>query len=191
MERSYLRSLPAWTPQVYLLHQRIADLEGYVSVNTNRYSLPEDFIGRRLEVRETRETIEIFEGPRLVAKHERIVDPIGHRSTLPEHRRPRVTRHTKMLLEEKTLLARAPEIAGYVVELKKHGHGRGTLALRRLRRMVDDYPREPVVAAIRTALHYGLFDLERLERMVLRGIAQEYFDLDGCHSPEGDDDAER
>jgi hypothetical protein len=192
MELSYLRSLPSWTPQVYLLHQRLADLEGYVSVNTNRYSLPEDFIGRRLEVRETRETIEIYEGPRLVAKHERVVDPVGHRSTLPEHRRSRVPgiRRTEVLLEEKTLLARAPEIAGYVVELKKRGYGRGTLALRRLRRMVDDYPREPVVAAVRTALHYGLFDLERLERMVLRGIAQEYFELGGSRSPEGDDDAE-
>lgn len=192
MEQSRLHPLPLWEPQAYLLHQRLADLEGYVSVNTNRYSVPEDCIGRRLEVRETRDAIEIYEGPRAIAKHERVVDPVGHRSTLPEHRRPRLpgSKKTEVLLEEKGLLARAPEIADYIMELKKRGHGRGTLALRRLRRMVDDYPREPVVAAVRTALHYGLFDLERLERMVLRGIAREYFELGGPRSPGGDDDEE-
>ena len=192
MEQSRLHPLPLWAPPVHLLHQRLADLEGYVSVRTNRYSVPDDCIGRRLEVRETRNAIEIYEGPRAIAKHERVIDPVGHRNTLPEHRRPRVPgiKRKEVLLEEQGLLARAPEIADYIVELKKRGYGRGTLSLRRLRRMVDDYPRESVVAAVRTALHYGLFDLERLERMVLRGIAREYFKLGGPRSPGGDDDAE-
>ena len=47
---------------------------------------------------------------------------------------------------------------------------------------------EPVLQAIRTAQHYGLYDLERLERMVLRRIAHDYFvlpeDIDG-EGPEG------
>ena len=49
--------------------------------------------------------------------------------------------------------------------------------------MVKDYPRKPLVQAVETALHYGLYDLERLERMVLKNIAHDYFAL-------GDDDAE-
>lgn len=69
----------------------------------------------------------------------------------------------------------APELSGYVAGLKQSAGGRGTLALRRLLQMVREYPREPVVAAVTTALHYGLYDLERLETMILRRIARDYF----------------
>jgi DNA replication protein DnaC len=43
--------------------------------------------------------------------------------------------------------------------------------------MAREYPREPLLAALQTAAHYGLYDLGRLERMVLGGIATDYFQL--------------
>jgi hypothetical protein len=52
---------------------------------------------------------------------------------------------------------------------------------------VRDYPRQPVLQAIHTAQHYGLYDLERLERMVLRQIAQNYFVLPEDVGGEGPD----
>jgi hypothetical protein len=55
----HLKPLPAWIPEVYRLHQRIVDQESYVSLHCNRYSVPAAFIGRRVEVRETRDKIEI------------------------------------------------------------------------------------------------------------------------------------
>jgi len=70
-----------------------------------------------------------------------------------------------------------PAIASYVVALKKHASGRGTLVLRRLLKMVRDYPREPLLTAVTRAEQYGLFDLDRLERMVLKQIATDYFVL--------------
>jgi hypothetical protein len=84
------------------------------------------------------------------------------------------------------LLKRAPEIAGYVTELKKKGRKPTILALRQLLRMVREYPREPLLAAIDRAAHYGLFDLGRVERMVLRNIADVYFQLPT--SKKGDDE---
>ena len=185
-ELQHLKPLPMWVPQVYLLHQRIVDLEGYVSVHANRYSVPEPFIGRWVEVRETRNAIEVYEGPRLVATHARLADALGQRVTLAEHRRPRGHGHKRRepVFEEAALLAKVPELALYVGELKRRSAGRGTLALRRLLRMVNEYPREPLVSAVRTAHEYGLYDLERLERLVLRRIGRDYFNL------RGDDDAE-
>ena len=44
--------------------------------------------------------------------------------------------------------------------------------------MVRDYPRTPLLAAVREATHYGLYDLDRLERMILRRIARDYFLLE-------------
>jgi hypothetical protein len=50
--------------------------------------------------------------------------------------------------------------------------------LRHLKRILRDYPRQPVVAAIEEAARYGLYDLDRLERMILRRVAHDYFSLD-------------
>ena len=56
-----------------------------------------------------------------------------------------------------------------------------TLALRQLLRLVREYPREPLLGAVREAGRYGLYDLDRLERMILRRVTREYFLLDGGH----------
>lgn len=179
-ERPQLRPLPLWVPEVYVLHHRMVDTEGYVTVNTNRYSVPARLLGRRVEVRETAERIEVYEGPRRVADHARRIDPTGQRVSLPEHRPPRgeAPKRRDPLPEETALLETVPEIGDYVATVKRRASGRGTVALRQLLQMVRDYPREPLLRAVRTAAHYGLHDLERVERMVLREIAGAYFELD-------------
>ena len=45
------------------------------------------------------------------------------------------------------------------------------LALRQLLRMLREYPREPFLGAIAEAAQYGLYDLDRVERMILRRVA--------------------
>jgi hypothetical protein len=64
-----------------------------------------------------------------------------------------------------------------MTDLKKRSAGRGTLALRELRRLLEEYPREPLMKALREAALYGLYDLERVERMVLRNVRSEFFRL--------------
>jgi len=177
VEQGHLKLLPAWLPPVYLLHDRIVDVEGFVTVNTHRYSAPPSLIGRRMEVRETWERIEVFDGPRRVASHRREIEPFGSRSLLPEHRVPRGEKPSRRepAVEETTILKMAPELVDYVTGLKRSTAGRGTLVLRRLLQMVREYPRQPLLTAVHTASHYGLYDLERLEEMVLRRIAKDYF----------------
>ncbi len=181
VEHPALRRLPRWVPEPYLLHQRLVDVEGYVILHTNHYSVPSTLIGRRLEVRETPDRVVIYEGPREITAHAREVEP-GHRYVFrPEHRPPRGQggkgHDREPFPEEKTLLRLLPEIEAYVGALKRCGKLQTTLALRQLVRMAREYPREPLLAAIHTAAHYGLYDLGRLERMVLRGIATTYFQL--------------
>lgn len=72
----------------------------------------------------------------------------------------------------------APEIADYVATLKQRSRKLVVLALRQLLRLVREYPREPLLAAVREAARYGLYDLDRLERMILRRVACDYFLLD-------------
>jgi transposase len=187
-ERSYLKPLPIWVPPVYLLHHRLVDVEGLVSVDTNRYSVPNEFIGLSVEVRETKDTIEIYRGPRLIAKHRRIIEPTGRKYRLPEHRyqRSQNPKHSDASMEEKLLLTKIPEITSYIQALKKRGRGRATWQMRRLLRIVDDYPRQALLECIRSASQYGLYDLERVETMILRKLAREYFQI----NPHGEDEDE-
>src|SRR6266545_1211497 len=178
LERQHLVPLPVFVPEVYQLHERIVDSEGYVNVHRNRYSAPWRLIGRHLEVRETKDRIELYDGPRRVAVHDRVLEPIDARVTLPEHRPPRsakVFAKGTPSPEERELTEGGAEVAAYVALLKKRG--RSLRALRRLMAMVRDYPRAPLLAAVRIATHYGLDDMDRLESLVLRHIAGDFFPL--------------
>lgn len=186
VERIQLKALPAWIPEVYRLHQRLVDVEGYVALHTNRYSVPASWIGRRVEVRETKEKIEIQLDARNLVAHTRIAEAEGQRVTLAEHRPPRGQgiKRTDSHPEEKAILDAAPEIAGYVAALKQRSRKLVVLALRQLLRMMREYPREAVLAAVEEAARYGLYDLDRLERMILRRIARDYFLLNDRKGPD-------
>ena len=108
------------------------------------------------------------------------MDAEHQRVTLATHRPPRGQRVPRPdpHPEEKAIVAAVPELAGYVAELKQRSRKLVTLALRQLLRLVREYPREPLLAAVREAARYGLYDLDRLERMILRRVAHEYFLLD-------------
>ena len=49
------------------------------------------------------------------------------------------------------------------------------------------YPIEPFLAAVAQALKYGLFDLTRLEHLVLRHVAGDFFALGGDDGNDDDD----
>jgi transposase len=187
VERLHLKPLPAWIPEVYRLHHRLVDIEGYIALHSNRYSVPVDWIGRRVEVRETKDQIEIQLDARRLVTHRRIVEAEHQRVTLAEHRPPRGQRTPRPdpHPEENAILTAAPELADYVAGLKQHSRKVVTLALRQLLRFVREYPREPLLGAVREAARYGLYDLDRLERMILRRVTGEYFLLD--RGPEEDD----
>jgi transposase len=179
VERLHLKPLPAWIPEVYRLYQRMVDIEGYVALHSNRYSVPVEWIGRRVEVRESKGKIEIQLDARRLVTHRRIAEAENQRIMLAEHRPPRGQRAPRPdpHPEENAILAAAPELSDYVAALKQRSRKVITLALRQLLRFVREYPREPLLGAVGEAARYGLYDLDRLERMILRRVTSEYFRL--------------
>ena len=175
-ERPHLHPLPLFVPEVYALHHRLVDVEGYVNVHGHRYSVPYLLIGRPLEIRETKDRIDVYHGPRLVASHAKVLGRTFTRVTVPEHRPPRGARPAAQPSPEEQVLAQAaPPLPAYAAALKQRSAGRGTLALRRLLARSREYPRVPFLQAVTLAAQYGLFDLDRLERLTLRFVAQAYF----------------
>jgi transposase len=178
-----LRPLPVWRSPVYRIHNRIVDLESYVNVHTYRYEVPARYIGRPLEVRETKHEMQVFDGPRVVVTHPRRVEG-PQRVRLPESERVERKRHRdeQLLAEERQLHAELPELGEWVTQLHRRApRGRGVARLRQLRRLLRDYPEASLLEALRDAARYGLYDLDRIETMTLRNIRHDYFprrDLD-------------
>ena len=176
-ESHRLRPLPAWRSPFYRIHTRIVDLESYVNVRTFRFEVPARYIGRQLEVRETKTEMQVFDGPRLVATHPRRFEG-PKRLRLPESERAeRAQRRDEQLIaEERQLHAELPEYAEWITELRRRApRGRGIARLRQLRRLLRDYPEPPLRDALRDAARYGLYDPERIETMILRNIRHDYF----------------
>jgi hypothetical protein len=177
-EKPRMKRLPIWIPDPYVLHHRMVSVEGYVKVHAHMYSAPFGLIGRRVEVRETKDKIEIYDGPRLVGTHAVVQDSLPVRVTDPSHRPSRSERASRPLQpEEEKLRAALPEMQEYITRLKNQSAGRGTLALRTLLRIVEEYPQDAVAKALKEAAQYGLYDLERVERMVLKNVRSDFFRL--------------
>jgi hypothetical protein len=153
-------------------------------VHGHRYSVPYLLNGRQLEVRETKDRIDVYYGPCLVASHHTVFGRTVTRVTVPEHRPPRGARPATQPSPEEQALAQAdPPVSRSAAALKARSPGRGTLALRRLLALSREYPRTAFLQAVTLAEQYGLFDLDRLERLTLRFVAQAYFVLPDGEEP--------
>lgn len=185
-EKAHLRPLPLWIPEPERIEHRIVDVYAYAALDGHRYSVPEDWIGRQVRVRETRQNVEILLG-RETVQHVRQIQPDHERTTLPEHRPRPFRKHSRQPPPERAaVLEQASELSGYVERLEMQGKRNFMLALRRLLQMVRDYPRKPLLAAIAQADHYGLYDLERVEAMILKRVARDYFQLQDPGDPDDD-----
>ena len=189
-EQGQLKALPLLAPPVYQLCERIVDAEGYVHLNRIRYSAPYALIGRMLEVRETMDRVDLYAGARRVASHARLLGPLDSRVTDPAHRPPRgqlCARRARPAPEEIEMLQIEPRLSTYLQALKRQIRDRRA-PLRRLLSMLREYPREAFVTALASAERYRLFDLHRLEKMVLRQIAEDYFVLSLTPTESGEPD---
>src|SRR5271168_3838629 len=69
IEQPHLVPLPDVPPPVYELLERVVDLHGYVSVDTNRYSVPERYVGKSISVTKTPVQIEVRRKGVTIAVH--------------------------------------------------------------------------------------------------------------------------
>jgi len=180
MEKAYLLALPAYIPPVTEIHYRVVDCYGFVHLDTNRYSVPQRWVGKKVAVHKRPEQVLVYADRRLLAEHPRLIGQRqgeqraqGHHSSLERRHPP-----TGPCPQEQALSGHDPRLDAYVVALKKRAPGRGVAKLRRLLELKHTYPAEPFLAAVEQALHYGLFDLSRLERLILERVAGDFFDLD-------------
>lgn len=184
LEKPYLVRLPTVLPAVYEVLDRVVDLYGFVSVDTNRYSVPERLVGKTVTVYKHHASIDIHYQRKQVASHPRLLGVREARNTIPGHHTIPQRAPRQPSLQAKLLCGQSSVLDAYVGALTKHLNGRSTRALNRLLQIKRSYPGEPFLAALQQACKYGLFDLTRLETLVLRHVAGDFFAL----GEGGDDD---
>jgi len=188
LERPCLRRLPAVLPPVYEVLERVVDLYGFVSVDTVRYSVPERLVGKTVTVYKHYERVEVHHRGTVLASHDRVIGERDVRRTLPGHHTVPQRAPREPALAEQLLRGEHEVLQRYASALQlHHHHGRGVRALHRLVQIMRSYPREPFLAAVEQALKFGLFDLTRLEHLVLRHVAGDFFALGGDDGSDDDD----
>lgn len=181
MEKPTLIPLPAYIPPVYQSGYRVVDVEAYVTLDTNRYSVPERLIGQSVEVLKYPDRVRVFFDHQKVADHPHLIGKRDGKITAKGHHAPLAKQRAYQgpAAEEHHLMGHAEVLDRYVTELKKRATGRGVARLRRLLNLKRTYPEAAFLAAVDLALQYGLYDLARLERLILERVAGDFFQLEG------------
>jgi hypothetical protein len=179
-ERPHLCPLPLHIPDVYKIHQRDVDAYGYIPLDSRRYSAPPGWINKSLCVRETADSVILLDGPRELARHPKLTNPNGpFESTLPGHiRHPHRPATNLPSFEETALKALGPNSQAYLDALKSARPGRiYRWSLKILHRLLTHYPAASLLDALARALEHHLWDVRRLEGILLQHMAQTRFQL--------------
>lgn len=178
-EKPYLIQLPEVLPPIYEHVQRLVDSKGFINLDTNRYSVPEKLIGKKLDVYKYLDTVRIDYRHQEVATHPRLKTKCYGESRIKNHHTKIHYHHTNHVLKktEDTLRQSHEIIDTYISSLKKHVRGCGVRQLNHLLRLKRTYPFDALISAIQQAQHYGLYDLHRLEELIIKFVAGNYFNL--------------
>ncbi|MEK7383174.1 MAG: IS21 family transposase [Elusimicrobiota bacterium] len=167
-EKALLSGLPLHVPEVYRIWQRTVDAYGCVCVDEQKYPVAADFIGKTVIVRETKDRIVVLDGHREIADHKKRLP--GEAPVLPSVHAPR-RQKTAQLAEEEKLKAMGAGVRAYLAALKKERGARYIWSVRKLHRLLCQYKAEDLTAAVAKAAEHRLFDVARIETILLQDIA--------------------
>ncbi|MEK7110018.1 MAG: IS21 family transposase [Patescibacteria group bacterium] len=172
-EKPHLRDLPLHVPEIYRVWQRDVDAGSSVSVHGLKYPVPAAYIGKAVTVRETKNRMIVQDGHREIASHEK--KSAGSPTAMPSTPVPRRSQATRIMEEEK-LKAVGEGMCAYLLALQADRGPRYIWSIRRLCRLLCQYKTEDVAAAVAKAHEHRLFDIQRVETMLLQDIAsRDYF----------------
>jgi hypothetical protein len=91
MEKPHLLALPPVLPPVSEIHHRVVDSYGFVHLDTNRYSVPERWVGKPVAVHKLPAQVRVYAERALIAEHPRLIEQRQGEQRAPGHH-PRLER---------------------------------------------------------------------------------------------------
>lgn len=179
-EKPHLKPLPLYRPVPCLWHpERRVDAEGFVCLDSNRYSAPNTHLGRQLTLKETMDAITLMDGNHELCAHPRLPDGERRESKLPGHGRDPSRRknrqHREATREELWLSEKSAMLTTYVAGLRRRVGRSFCHQLRKLYSLCHEYQISEVEQVVARAIEYDLFDVTRLEGMLLKEYGARLF----------------
>jgi len=174
-EKPYLVSLPLYVPEVYRMFQRVVDAYGCVSVERMKYPAPPAYIGKTVLVRESKDQVRFFDGHKELAAHKKKIEGSPAAELTPNA----VTRKQRQawLPEEQRLKEAGPSLPKYLQALKAERGSRYVWSVKKLYRLLCQYDAPALERAVARAAQHRLFDVRRIETILLQDIAEREYRL--------------
>lgn len=174
-EKPHLVSLPLYVPEVYRVFQRVVDAYGCVSVERMKYPAPPTYIGKTVLVRESKEAVRLFDGHKELAAHKKKVEgsPAAELTPSPVARRQRQA----WLPEQQRLKEAGATLGKYLDALKAERGSRYVWSVKKLYRLLCQYDAQTLERAVAKAAEHRLFDVRRIETILLQDIAEREYRL--------------
>lgn len=175
-EKPALVPLPLYVPEVYRLWPRIVDAYGCVSLQDCKYPVPAEYIGKEVQLRETKDRVIVLDGRKEIALHDKKLP--GQAETVPPRPMGAPRRQkSAQAAEESKLRTLGEPIPSYLQALKAAKGPRYYWSVRKLWRLQCQYRREDLLRAVAKAKEHRLFDINRVETVLLQDIAEKDFQL--------------
>ena len=165
-EAAALTPLPLHPYDTAEVALRVCGLDGFLEFETNRYSVPYEYVADILAMKIAETGIFIY-SPELeqIAAHERLPAGAGRVIEAPEHRRSKTPRHGLEPVRD-AFIALGESAADFLDGLKaKHPRNPGFHA-RFILQLKAKYHAGDIHRALRHALSYGAYDARAVERIL-------------------------
>lgn len=168
-ERHLMVPLPIHVPDVYRPCQRRVDEYSCVSLHSMKYPVPADHLGKMLMIREYKDHIVVLDGIKEVARHVKRTEGSPPPDP-PSSARPRRLSRPH-LPEEDRLKAMGQQMSAFLRDMKLARPSRYVYNVRKLYRLLCHYEDRDLIAAVKRAKEHRLFDVKRIEIILLQEIA--------------------
>lgn len=165
-ERDTLIALPTIPYDTAEIVMRVGNVDGNIELETNKYSIPYDYMGEILTVKAEENEVRVYSPEiKLIAHHERLPNGAGQSTEDPEHRRMKGLRHG--LEPVRDIFLALGEGAQEFLEGLKHKHPRTTgIHARQILSMKNQYHSDDINKALKHASRYCAFDAKAIKRIL-------------------------
>lgn len=157
-EQGRLLSLPNQLPNVDLITPTLVDKTAFIRFDTNRYSVPPQYVSRAVTLVANDQRIRLLDGAELIVEHPRncgrhqVVEAPEHRTAIIE------TKHRAAVPKgQDRLRAEVPNIEPLFDRWFESGHNIGSMTVKTLR-LLDLYGPAVLTDAVGEMLQRGTFD---------------------------------
>ncbi|ETR65729.1 MAG: IstA3 [Candidatus Magnetoglobus multicellularis str. Araruama] len=165
-ERHFLEKHPDNKFEMYKeINNRLIHRDFCVIVDTNRYSVHPDLVGKKANIRIYKERLEIWVDNKQEAIHVLLEGKYG-KAVLVEHDAAyRGTNYQSVLLK-KAILRLGEPAESYFTGLKRERGKAAGYHLQRILKMADRYGSDVVSGAISHAMRHGVYNADAIERII-------------------------